>query len=278
MKDAPFRVRSLITLLVMTLFASFTAQAQDEPAREDSGANYLSELHDFRLSNYQSLDAYYRFSASTDPVALNEIVSGVNDANDAMEVIVASELEVLSPEQLDQLNEEFDDFKNLMKENITVVRNSGYPDLRLSGELAEQAVVLNNLARELYQVALESGETDIDERIEAARSAAVTMAQMMAKYSARSNSVASQAFQGSSSEVALDEQARQFDAMLEKVQTGSAEGELKRVLDDIDSKWLFIKGSYINFNERNVSFVIGRYSQGIINGLSQVIVLLQEPK
>ena len=275
MKDAPLRVRSLITILAMTFLVAFPTQAQDETPREDSGANYLAELHQFRLSNYQSLDAYYRFSANTDPVALNEIVSGVNDANDSMEIIVASELEVLSPEQLDNLNAEFDSFKDLMKENITVVRNSGYPDLRLSAELADQAVVLNNLASELYQIARESGQTDPNERVEAARSAAVTMAQMMAKYSARSNSAVSQAFQGSSSEIALDEQARLFDGMLERVQTGGAEGELKRTLDDIDSKWLFIKGSYINFNERNVSFVIGRYSQGIINGLDQVIALLQ---
>jgi hypothetical protein len=275
MKDAPLRVRSLITILAMTFLVAFPTQAQDEAPREDSGANYLAELHHFRLNNYQSLDAYYRFSANTDPAALNEIVSGVNDANDSMEIIVASELEVLSPAQLDNLNAEFDSFKDLMKDNITVVRNSGYPDLRLSAELADQAVVLNNLASELYQVAQESGQTAPNERVEAARSAAVTMAKMMAKYSARSNSAVSQAFQGSSSEIALDEQARLFDDMLEKVQTGGAEGELKRTLDDIDSKWLFIKGSYINFNERNVSFVIGRYSKGIISGLDQVIALLQ---
>ncbi|HCW90139.1 MAG TPA: hypothetical protein DHU56_08830 [Marinobacter sp.] len=275
MKEAPSRVRSLVTILAMTFLFAFQAQAQQEPARQDSGANYLAELHDFRLSNYQSLDAYYRFSASTDPAALNEIVAGVNDANDSMEVIVSSELAVLSPEQLDQLNAEFDSFKDLMKENITVVRNTGYPDLRLSAELAEQAVVLNNLASELYQVAQESGETDPDERVETARSAAVTIARMMTKYSARSNSSVSQAFQGSSSEVALDEQARQFDAMLNKVKAGSAEGELKQLLDEISSKWLFIKGSYINFNEHNVSFVIGRYSQGIIERLGRVITLLE---
>ncbi|MDY6798464.1 MAG: hypothetical protein SVX28_06910 [Pseudomonadota bacterium] len=235
----------------------------------------MAELHDFRLSNYQSLDAYYRFSASTGPAALNEIVAGVNDANDSMKVIVSSELAVLSPEQLDQLNTEFDSFKDLMKENITVVRNTGYPDLRLSAELADQAVVLNNLASELYQVAQESGETDPDERVETARSAAVTIARMMTKYSARSNSSATQAFQGSSSEVALDEQARRFDAMLKKVKAGGAEGELKQLLDEISSKWLFIKGSYINFNEHNVSFVIGRYSQGIIERLDRVITLLE---
>jgi len=47
-------------------------------------------------------------------------------------------------------------------------------------------------------------------------------------------------------------------------------------LNDIASKWQFIRGSYINYNEDNVSFVIDRYSKRILEGLTTAIELLQQ--
>ncbi|MFN2359808.1 MAG: hypothetical protein ABR522_01855, partial [Marinobacter sp.] len=129
---------------------------------------------------------------------------------------------------------------------------------------------------EMYTVAQESTETEIDSRVEAARSAAITMAQMMAKYSARTHSSVSQTFQGSSSDMPLDEQAQQFDLLIAKVSEGDAEGQLKQTLNDLTSKWEFIRGSYINYNDNNVAFVIDRYSKGILKGLATTIDLLRE--
>jgi hypothetical protein len=100
------------------------------------------------------------------------------------------------------------------------------------------------------------------------------MAQMMAKYSARTNSQVAQTFQGSSSDVPLDEQARLFDTLLADVKKGDASGELKSTLDNLSSKWQFIRSSYINFNDNNVAFVIDRYSKGILDGLETAIGLL----
>jgi cell pole-organizing protein PopZ len=269
MKDAQLRVRSLVTALILLLFTSFAARAQ-----ENGGDDFLSNLHQFRVSNYMSLDAYYRFSAVGDTETLNEIVASINQANDAMNSVADNASSILSDEQVESLNQEFDEFKSLMRSNINDVRNTGYPDLRLVSDMANQAITLNQSANELYMVAQESNETNTDPRVEAARSAAVTMAQMMAKYSARTNSQVAQTFQGSSSDVPLDEQARLFDTLLADVKKGDASGELKSTLDNLSSKWQFIRSSYINFNDNNVAFVIDRYSKGILDGLETAIGLL----
>ena len=73
----------------------------------------------------------------------------------------------------------------------------------------------------------------------------------------------------------LDEQAKTFDQLLSSLRAGSTNGELKTALDDVASKWQFIRGSYINYNENNVGFVIDRYSKGIIEGLTNAIDLLR---
>ncbi|TGN41777.1 hypothetical protein [Marinobacter confluentis] len=269
MKDAQLRARSLVTALFLLLITSLTATAQ-----ENSSDAFLSNLHQFRVSNYMSLDAYYRFSAVGDTETLNEIVANINEANDAMNSVADSTTGILSEEQVENLNLAFDEFKDLMRSNINDVRNTGFPDLRLVSDMANQAITLNEAATELYEVAQESRETKTDSRVEAARSAAVTMAQMMAKYSARTNSQAAQTFQGSSSDVPLDEQARQFDALLADIKKGEVSGELKSTLDSLSSKWQFIRGSYINFNDNNVAFVIDRYSKRILDGLETTITLL----
>lgn len=270
MKDARLRVRSLVTALVLLLITSFTVRAQEE------GDGFLSDLHNFRINNYMALDAYYRFSSTGDTETLNEIVAAINEANESMNSVADSTAGVLSGEQIESLNVEFDKFKDLMRSNINDVRNTGYPDLRLVSDMANQALMMNKVATEMYTVAQDSSETDNNSRIEAARSAAVTMAQMMAKYSARTHSSVAQTFQGSSNDIPLDEQARLFDTLLSQVTKGKAQGPLKTALNDLTSKWEFIRSSYINYNDNNVAFVIDRYSKGILRSLETTIGLLRE--
>lgn len=269
MKDVQLRLRSLFTTVILVLFFAFATRAQ-----EASSHNFLSDLHQFRVSNYIALDAYYRFSAVGDTEALNEIVASIKRANIAMNSVAQSTSGILSEQQVESLNLEFGKFKVLMRSNIEDVRNTGYPDLRLVSDMANHALSLNQAATELYTVAQESRDTSTDAGVEAARSAAVTLAQMMAKYSARTNSQVAQTFQGSSDDTPLDVQARQFDALLADIRSAEAGGELKSTLDSISSKWQFIRSSYINFNDNNVAFVIDRYSKAILAGLQTTIDLL----
>lgn len=269
MTDARLRVRSLVAALILLALTSLTARAE-------TGDGFLSDLHTFRVSNYLALDAYYRFSSDGDTETLNEIVGSINSANSSMNSLVESTAGVLSKEEVESLNKEFDTFKSLMRDNINDVRNTGYPDLRLVSDMANQALTMSEMATELYQVSSESSQTATDNRVEAARSAAITLAQMMAKYSARTHSTVSQTFQGSSTEEPLDQQALRFDSLLDEINSGSSKSELKSALDDVTSKWQFIRGSYINYNENNVSFVIDRYSKGILQSLDRTITLLQK--
>lgn len=267
MKNSHLRIRSLMIALIMLILTPMGAYAQE------GASGLLANLHKFRVSSYMALDAYYRFSSRADTLTLNEIVAGINSANDSMNTVVGSTEAILTPEQVEALNQKFDKFKNLMRDNIKVVRKNGYPDLRLMSDLANQAQAMNGTATELYQVAREDRQNN--PRIAAARAAAVQMAQMMAKYSVRTNSSVAQTFQGSATENPLDVQAKQFDELLNLARTGNSDDELKSTFNDISSKWQFIKGSYINYNENNVGFVIDRYSKGILEALDAAIELLK---
>lgn len=269
MKTIHLRTRSLVAALFLLMLTSISAQAQEAD-------NSLAQLHTFRVSNYISLDAYYRFIGSGNTDTLNEIVAGINSANDSMNLLATSTSGALTSGQTEELNGEFDKFKSLMRDNINDVRNTGYPDLRLVSDMANQALIMNDMATELYQIAQENSQAETNPRVDAARMAAVKIAQMRAKYSVRTNSSVAQTFQGSSTETPLDEQAKEFDELLNTLNKGNSEGELKALLNDISSKWQFIRDSYINYNENNVGFVIDRYSKRILEGLTTAIKLLQQ--
>ncbi|SRR5690554_63986 len=268
MKDTHLRIRSLLAAMVLLSLTAFGARAQE------SGSEFLADLHDFRVNSYLALDAFYAFSASSDTELLNQVVVSINGANEAMNSVAASTSGALSDAQIEELNQLFDRFKDLMRSNINEVRETGYPDLRLMAELANEGQTMNDSASDLYALAQESSEVETSPQVESARSAAVLMARMMARYAARSHSAVSQTFQGAATEISLDQQARMFDQLLQQARTGNSSAELKSALDDVASKWQFIRGSYINYNDNNVSFIIDRYSKGIIQGLGTAIELL----
>lgn len=269
MKNLHTRAKAILAAFSLLLTLSFGLKA-------DEASDFLANLHDFRVSNFVALDAYYRFSVDGNTDALNEIVTAINTANAAMNIVADSTTEILAASDIETLNQAFDKFKNLVRLNINDVRQSGYPDLRLVSEMADQASTLNARASELYNLALDSSQVTSNERVEAARLASVTMAQMMAKYSVRSNMSVSQTFQGTSDDIPLDQKAQEFENLLSQLGARSDNAQLKAALQGINSKWRFIKSSYINYNENNVSFVIDRYSKGILEDLATTISLLQQ--
>ncbi|WP_242674315.1 hypothetical protein [Marinobacter halodurans] len=249
-------------------FASMAVYAAENPL--------LAAFHQFRISNFTALNAYYRFSVNGDTDTLNEIVAAINDANSQIKQVDAVSDDILKADQIAGLNTEFDKYKDLMRQNINDVRKNGYPDLRLVSDMANQAQALSSTSAELYDIVRTNNNVKTDERVEAARAAAVLMAQMMSKYSARSTSSVSQTFQGADTEQPLDEQAHAFDEQMSKVTRGNPSGELRAALSNVASKWAFIRGSYINYNDNNVSFVIDRYSKEILKQLAEAIALMTD--
>ncbi|WP_148862965.1 hypothetical protein [Marinobacter fonticola] len=260
---------SFVALLTCALLLSpFTSRAAENPL--------LSSLHDFRLSNFEALNAYYNFSVNGSTETLNEIVAAINTSNTQMNSIGDQSSGLLNDDQVSRLTQDFDQFKDLMRQNINDVRQNGYPDLRLVSDMANQAVTLSKTSAEMYDIVRTDEQVTTDKRVESARAAAVLMAQMMSKYSARSTSAVSQTFQGADTEEPLDEQAKQFDALLSSITAGNPSDELRAALSGISSKWGFIRSSYVNYNENNVSFVIDRYSQGILEGLDEAISVMTD--
>lgn len=260
-------LRTMAVLLAL-LLTSLTAQA-------NQGSGFLRDLHEFRINNFMALSAYYRYSATKDTSADGEIQQAMGRAEANIGRVKANAAGILSTEQMAALEEQYNTFRGLMRQNVSDVTEIGYPDLRLVAEMADQAQALSRVSDELYGVARESTQTPTQPQAESARSAQVLMAEMLSRYAARSYSPVTQTFQGARGAKPLDEQAREFDVLLQQVRAGAGRQELSGPLNDIVSKWEFIRSSYINYNQNNVVFVIERYSRAILDELDNAVSLLQ---
>lgn len=268
MNDPRLRIHSVLAALVLLLASSF-------PAHADEGADFLRELHEFRLNNFMALSNYYRYSATGDTSAQGTIRELMGEATRNLQAVSESSANVLSADQVASLRTEFNTFSQLMAQNVSDVTEIGYPDLRLVGEMANQAVKLSNVAQEVYTEARDSSQTAIKPQVETARSASVLMAQMLSRYAARSYSQVTQTFQGASGLAPLDEQAQELDVLISEFVAAAGQGELQQTAVEIQTKWGFIKDSYINYNKQNVVFVIERYSRAILEELNLAVTSLQ---
>jgi len=75
-------------------------------------------------------------------------------------------------------------------------------------------------------------------------------------------------YTGGDTEITLDSLARDFDKRLEKLQDLTAENATASdFLDSAQTKWEFIRSSYINYNENRVNFIVNLYSRKIVNDI-----------
>ncbi len=69
-------------------------------------------------------------------------------------------------------------------------------------------------------------------------------------------------------QVEIDKLAVKFSSQLDQLNRHYAKNpQVSATLKEITTKWTFIKGSFINFNQNNVPFIVGRYNEQITDKL-----------
>lgn len=265
MNHAGIRLRTVpfALLLLLSCYRPLAAQELD---------SMLNAVHRLQLQNFLAINAFYNYSANPDPALLRDITASVDQADKLIQIIAERrEGLIYEPVYLDLVSR-LQQFKELMNTNIIEVQKNGYADLRLVSDLAGKSQELNAQAEIAYRASAERTDAATDRPVEAIREATLMLARMMSQYSAFSSSNVAQIFQGATNAGGpIDQQARSFDRLMAELISSPVDTETMAALDRAHSTWGFIRASYINYNERNVSFVINRYSKTIIDNLVSAI-------
>jgi len=254
------------TLALLTNLVSITNAEESQSEKSP-----LEKVFQTQVNSYYSINGFYNFSAN------QGAQKDLGDINDALAVI---------EERMNELKGEAgqagdtDSFKTatsawkayqkILNQNIREVQKTGYPDLRLAGDMAKQNIAFNTALTNLYNTMVEMSSKKPNHTTALSRSAATNLALMMTKYSARTTSTVSQVYAGEDGdlEVTIDSLATEFSSQLQELLTSAKENKTaNKLLDSANTKWDFIKSSYLNYNENRVNFIVNLYSKKIISDI-----------
>tara|TARA_R110001592_G_scaffold171325_1_gene409600 strand:+ start:448 stop:1266 length:819 start_codon:yes stop_codon:yes gene_type:complete len=233
----------------------------------------LEDVFNAQINTYYSINGFYNFSANQG--AQKDLVD-INDSMDQLKSLFASLNTATkgtpAEEEFTKVDSNWNAYLKLLKQNIKEVKRSGYPDLRLAGDMAGANIILNNTLANFYQSLLKTETIKPTKFTHLSREAAVSIGLMMTKYSARSTSTVSQVYADSTTEITIDELANAFDKQLVNLMDLAKEKPATfKLLDSAHTKWEFIKSSYINYNENRVNFIVNLYSKKIIGDLTEAL-------
>ncbi len=256
-----------IKLALAFLFSAMSWQSQ--ALTKDEANQALDNIYRATVNSYYSVNGFYNFSANqadqSQLAQINEAVAVIEEMIAQLEITLA---EGASAETFESVQESWNSYQKVLNANINEVVETGYPDLRLAGDMATTNINLNNALEGLYQNVISVSGIKPADLIQTSRETATTIALMMTKYSARSTSTVSQVYTGGDTEITIDSLAKKFESNLASlINTAQGKPDALDLLDSAMTKWDFIKNSYINYNENRVNFIVNLYSRKIIDDI-----------
>ena len=252
---------TLFTLVISLAFIPASSSALEQ----DEAAELLKGLHQAQIQSYFTINAFYNFSANDgDKALLMDVNEAINSVNATLNTLDAFKDVDEVKAEIEAANQSWQQHKTTLNTITNDILDQGYADLRLMSDLAIQNKDFNSVLATTYQKV--DGDYTPENVTAKSREAALLMAMMMTKYSARTTSNVSQIFQGGADEKTIDILALDLDKQLKDLLT-AANSDQKKSIDAVLTKWDFIRKSYINYNEKNVNYVVNLYSKRIIIAL-----------
>ncbi len=231
----------------------------------------VSNINRIAVNGYEAVNSYYNFGANIgDKSLLSNISQSVSEMEASIKSLKAASTDQDIAAEIKKLDENYTTFSTLVRTNVEYVQENGYPDLRLSDDLARSNKSFVEDLATFREKILTMSDYQPNSEAESCRQVALTLANLMTKYSARSTSSVSQVFQGSETEQPIAEIVSQVDNAISGLQSSSKNNaETKKLLNSTSTKWKFVKRSYLNYNEKNVNYVINLYTQKMIQDMKE---------
>lgn len=229
----------------------------------------MNKVYDATINSYYSVNSFYNFSANQADKEQQQVVQyTVGTVEDLMIDISGLLANSTLTSQVDAARDAWLTYEESLNQNIEIVKDTGYTDLRLVGELAEYNINFNDTLSLLYNSVAGEAGINSSKGQNLIHDAGKLMALIMTKYSARSTSTVSQVYaRDDDSDITLDALANEFSETLDKLTATTTNEEALKKLDSARTKWEFISPSIINYNENRVNFIVNLYAKKIIEDL-----------
>lgn len=232
--------RHFQTLAACVLGACLASSAVAMEKEEALAA--MDKVYDATINSYYSVNSFYNFSANQADKEQQQVVQyTVGTVEDLMIDISGLLSDTALASQVDAAKDAWLTYEESLNQNIEIVKDTGYTDLRLVGELAEYNINFNDTLTVLYNSVASDAGIDASKGQNLIHDAGKLAALIMTKYSARSTSTVSQVYaRDDDNDVTLDTLAKEFEETLNKLISTTTNAEAAKQLDSARTKWEFI--------------------------------------
>ncbi len=258
-------VQTIAAVIMSTCLASSAMAMEKEEALAA-----MDKVYDATINSYYSVNSFYNFSANQADKEQQQVVQfTVGTVEDLMIDISGMLSDTTLTSQVDAARDAWITYEDSLNQNIEIVKDTGYTDLRLVGELAEYNISFNDTLSVLYNSVASDSGINSSKGQNLVHDAGKLAALIMTKYSARSTSTVSQVYaRDDDNDITLDALAAEFESTLSKLMSTTTNPEALKMLDSARTKWEFIAPSVINYNENRVNFIVNLYTKKIIEDLA----------
>lgn len=191
---------------------------------------------------------------------LQEDIDVLEDAREEM-------ISVVQSEEIDAIETNIDRYLELLDDSYSALSSGGYDVNALVDEMMDKKLAAQRGITALYNTTAETA--DADARVVEYQTMAFLMQQMAARYLENAAAVFGVAWRDMGDERSIDQLALDFSQRLASLDLNAKDlpVEAKTQLTDVQRKWTFIEQSMMNFMENQVSFLVYRYSNTIVEDL-----------
>ncbi|MGR6873788.1 hypothetical protein ACU6U9_16070 [Pseudomonas sp. HK3] len=243
------------------------------PATADADTNNtLKQVYEMRTLTFAILSDYYMFSGLEGDSRYNrEIESNVKQFEDRLAKITDSTAPTAQLATLAAALNEWQNFKRLLETNRADFLTQGYANARLVSELSTEGIALGKSLGKVYTALIEKSGVKLADLTQQTRDMGLIIQTLTAEYAARSTSSLGQVSVVSINEGGMDNQGKNFTALLTKLKAqGANEKRIYKLVDQVEVKWEFIAKSIVNYNENAVPFIVSSYGDRITHDLESI--------
>ncbi len=239
----------------------------------------LNNLFQCQLRQHELLTQYHIFAADSGDPSNRSAMQKAQAAAAACVTQVDNDLRASNlAAQGASIRGKYQAFSTATTRNLDSIAKQGSPENEVLSEMVRYELDLQT-AMEVAQKDLQaSSQYKLKPAVAQARQLAVLIQYANARYVERTTSAFGLSFRDDSREKSIDELAREFAKGLQQLRANAAlPADSQAKLAGVLTRWRFIEGSLLNYNEKTVPFTVNRHTRSIVALLDEVASSLEAP-
>lgn len=218
----------------------------------------IGVMTDFFMYTGLDGDSKYSRRMNTDMDSFNTSLAQAREGADGQQELIR---------HLNDIEDKWHHFTRSLNSNRNLVENQGFPSVQMVDELGRLNNTLVTRISTAYQQL--AGESDTNPAIEKVRDMAMLLQEMTTQYAASAAMENSEVYL-SEYKNTMQKMTSDFEFRLADLKVMTSQRSTDILMDNINSKWRFLRNSITRQHEMDVPFLVISYNDRIIRHLEEL--------